>query len=137
MPFWGPRNDANALRLGRIFAGQVLEALERIEVTDQTTLAGARMIVDLPVRSDWSRLLQAEQARLAQEFASVQVQNPVLSPILEEGADPHRGAGDQGERLSAGRSARRSDDKHRTARSSRRVQKRLLWNWPTTASATS
>ena len=85
MPFWGPRNDANALRLGRIFAGQVLEALERVEVTDQTTLGGAQQVVDLPVRSDWLRLLQAEQARLAQEFASVQVQNPVLSPILEEG----------------------------------------------------
>ena len=85
MPFCGPRNDANALRFGRIFAGQVLEAAERIEVTDQTTLAGARVIVDLPVRPDWLRLLQAEQAQLAQEFAAVQVQNPVLSPILAEG----------------------------------------------------
>ena len=85
MPFWGPRNDANALRLGRIFAGQVLEGLERVAVTDETRLATAQVAVDLPVRPDWLRLLQAEKARLAQEFASVQVQNPVLNPILAEG----------------------------------------------------
>ncbi len=85
MPFWGPRNDANALRLGRIFAGQVLESLERVAVADETGLAAAQVAVDLPVRPDWLRLLQAEQARLAQEFAAVQVQNPMLSPILREG----------------------------------------------------
>jgi neutral ceramidase len=85
MPFWGPRNDANALRLGRIFAGQVLESLERIAVGDETSLAVARVPVDLPVRPDWLHLLQAEQARLAQEFASVQIHNPVIDPILAEG----------------------------------------------------
>jgi neutral ceramidase len=85
MPFWGPRDDANALRLGRIFAGQVLEGLERVAVADETGLAAAQIAVDLPVRADWLRLLQAEQGRLAQEFASVKVQNPVLTPILEAG----------------------------------------------------
>lgn len=85
MPFWGPRNDANALHIGRIFAGQMLEGLERVTVTDQTELAAARATVDLPVRADWLHLLQAEQARLAQEFAAVQVQNPATIPILQEG----------------------------------------------------
>ena len=63
----------------------MLEGLERVAVTDETRLATAEVAVDLPVRPDWLRLLQAEKARLAQEFASVQVQNPVLNPILAEG----------------------------------------------------
>lgn len=84
MPYWGPRNDANALRLGRLFAAQVLESLERTAVSDRPSLAVCRIPVDLPVRDDWINLVTKEQARLAQEFAAIQVKNPVVDSILKE-----------------------------------------------------
>ncbi len=83
MPFWGPRIDANALRLGRLFAAQVLECLERITVGDEAEVASLRRDVALPVRSDWTRMIEKDQERLRQEFASVSTANPVITPILE------------------------------------------------------
>jgi len=66
---WGPRDQAAAARVGRIFASQVLELLERVEVQDVTALAAARRLVELPVREDWLSLVEKEQARMCQEFA--------------------------------------------------------------------
>ena len=86
MPFWGPRTFASARRLGRIFAGQLLEQAERVQVTDGVTVAAERVTVDLPVRADWIHLVRAEQARLRQEFAAVTVDNPVINAALETGA---------------------------------------------------
>ncbi|HOR01126.1 MAG TPA: AAC(3) family N-acetyltransferase [Anaerolineae bacterium] len=84
MPFWGPRNDANATRLGRILAAQVLECLERVQVVDEVVVGAARVPVDLAVRDDWVRMLEAEQERLGQEFASAQVASPVVARLLQQ-----------------------------------------------------
>ena len=83
MPFWGPRTDVNALHLGRLFAAQVLECLERITVGDEAKVGAVRQDVILPVRSDWLRMIETEQERLRQEFASISTQNPVIAPILQ------------------------------------------------------
>ena len=84
MPFWGPRTDANARRLGRIFAAQVLECQERVKVIDDPVLCSMGRRVVLPVRAEWLRLIQEEQARLRQEFASAAMDNAVIAPILRE-----------------------------------------------------
>ena len=84
MPFWGPRTDANAQHLGRIFAAQVLECLERVPVGDEAVVGAVQQDIVLPVRQDWIHMIEAEQARLRQEFASVSTQNPVITPILQE-----------------------------------------------------
>lgn len=82
MPFWGPRNDANASRLGRIFAAQVLECLERVQVTDESKIGIARAEVHIPVRADWIHLVEEEQAKLSQEFAALNAENEVTREIL-------------------------------------------------------
>jgi hypothetical protein len=84
MPYWGPRNDVMARRLGRIFAAQVLECLERVEVGDITTLGAAQELVDLQVRDDWIRLLETEQARMKQEFADGWSLSSAVVRALEE-----------------------------------------------------
>jgi neutral ceramidase len=85
MPVWGPRNDANALRLGRIYAAQVLELLERAPVGDEASIGAARCSVELPVRADWKRLVQAEPSLLRQEFASANPASQTLAQIIREG----------------------------------------------------
>lgn len=85
MPPWGPRNDAMARHIGRIFAAQVLECLEQVEVRDEVAIGANRELVDLPVRPDWVHLLQVEPGRLRQEFASVKPQSARISQILSEG----------------------------------------------------
>ncbi len=85
MPIWGPRDDANALRLGRLYAAQVLELLERAQVGDEAVIGAAASAVDLPVRADWKRLVQAEASHLRQEFASVDPATAALARILREG----------------------------------------------------
>ena len=84
MPYWGPRNDANARHLGRIFAAQVLECLERVEVNDVARVGAARELVDLEVRSDWVRLLEAEQERMSQEFSKGWKLSSVTTRTLQE-----------------------------------------------------
>ncbi len=84
MPTWGPRTDPNALRLGRLFAAQVLECAERVPISDHAQVSALRQSVDLPVRADWIRMIETEQARLRQEFAAVNTQNPVISAILQD-----------------------------------------------------
>jgi neutral ceramidase len=84
MPYWGPRNDAMACRLGRIFAAQVLECFERIEVEDIATLGVARELLDLEVRDDWIRLLEKERARMKQEFVDGWLLSPAMARTLEE-----------------------------------------------------
>jgi hypothetical protein len=66
---WGPRDQEAASRAGRIFAAQVLESLERVEIQEVTRLAAARRPIELPVREDWLSLIEKEQARMCQEFA--------------------------------------------------------------------
>jgi len=84
MPYWGPRDDANARRLGRIFAAQVLECLERVEVKDMAQVGAAQELVDLEVRPDWIRLLEAEQERMSQEFAKGWALSSVTTRTLQE-----------------------------------------------------
>ncbi len=84
MPYWGPRNDVMARHLGRIFAAQVLECLERIEVGDIATLGAAQELVDLQVRDDWIRLLETEQARMKQEFVDGWSLSSAVVRALEE-----------------------------------------------------
>jgi hypothetical protein len=84
IPYWGPRNDAMAQRVGRIFAAQVLECLERIEVNNITTLGTAQELVELEVRPDWLCLLETEQERMQQEFSAGWSMTSVLRQILEE-----------------------------------------------------
>jgi neutral ceramidase len=85
MPFWGPRDETSALRLGNIFAGQVLECLERTEVRDETTVGAVRRPVDLPTRPGWIRLLVEERDRMSQEFAgSAGLSATLLSVVAEE-----------------------------------------------------
>ena len=69
MPIWGPRQDFMALHLGRIFAAQVMEALERVEVGDKAVVGASRELLDLEVRSDWVRLIEQEQDRMRVEMA--------------------------------------------------------------------
>ncbi|RPJ51148.1 MAG: hypothetical protein EHJ95_05840 [Methanobacteriota archaeon] len=66
---WGPRNQEAASRVGRIFASEVLESLERIEIQEVTRLGAASRSLALPVRDDWLSLIEKEQARMCQEFA--------------------------------------------------------------------
>jgi hypothetical protein len=84
MPYWGPRNDCMARRLGRIFAAQVLECLERVEVEDIATLGAAQEIVDLPIRPDWIRLLETEQERMQQEFLAGWTLNTVAAQVVQK-----------------------------------------------------
>jgi len=66
---WGPRNQEAASHVGRIFASEVLESLERIEIQEVTRLGAASRSLALPVRDDWLSLIEKEQARMCQEFA--------------------------------------------------------------------
>ena len=84
MPFWGPRNDAMARHLGRIFAAQVLECLERIEVRDKAVVGASQELVDLKVRPDWIRLLEVEQERMRQEFTEGWSLSAVTARALQE-----------------------------------------------------
>jgi hypothetical protein len=84
MPIWGPRTDANAQHLGRIFAAQALECLERVPVGDEAVVGTMQEDVVLPVRSDWIHMIEAEQACLRQEFASASTENPVIKSIVQE-----------------------------------------------------
>jgi hypothetical protein len=84
MPFWGPRKDAMARHLGRIFAAQVLECLERIEVEDKAVVGASREFVDLEVRPDWISLLEVEQERMRQEFAEGWSLSTVTARTLQE-----------------------------------------------------
>jgi neutral ceramidase len=84
MPFWGPRDDASALRLGNIFAAQVLECLERVEVRDESVVRSLRLPVDLPVRPEWIRLLSEERERMRQEFAGSSSLCPAIVSALRE-----------------------------------------------------
>jgi len=85
MPFWGPRNDAMANHIGRLFAAQVLEHLERIEVSDEVTVGTSREAVDLPVRPDWVHLVQEQRERQKQMFASLGPQSAALTKAIMEG----------------------------------------------------
>lgn len=84
MPYWGPRNDANARHVGRIFAAQVLECLERVEVQDMAHIGSTQELVDLEVRPDWIRLLEAEQERMSQEFSKGWSLSSVTAQTLHE-----------------------------------------------------
>ena len=84
MPYWGPRDDRMARHLGRIFAAQVLECLERVEVEDITPVSAALEPVDLPVRPDWINLLETGQERMQQEFATGWSLSPALECMLRE-----------------------------------------------------
>ena len=84
MPYWGPRNNANARRLGRIFAAQVLETLERVNVQDRMSIDCEQVLVDLPVREDWIRLMEVERERMVEEFDSRGVLTPVISAMVKE-----------------------------------------------------
>jgi len=84
MPFWGPRDDAMARHLGRLFAAQVLECLERTEVQDKTVVGARQELVDLNVRPDWLRLLEVEQERMRQEFAGGWSLSTVTTQIIQE-----------------------------------------------------
>jgi len=85
MPFWGPRNDAMARHIGLLFAAQVLECLERIEVSDKVIIGASRQCVDLPVRPDWVQLVQEERERLRQEFASLGPKSATITEAIREG----------------------------------------------------
>jgi len=84
MPFWGPRDEAWALRLGNIFAAQVLECLERTPVTDTPALGAAKRLVDLPIRPEWIRLLREERERMEQEFAGATLSPAMLSLLAQQ-----------------------------------------------------
>jgi hypothetical protein len=84
MPYWGPRTDWMARRLGRIFAAQVLECAERIEVQELTSIGSALETVNLPVRPDWFQLLEVEQERMQQEFSTGWSLSSVTKRILRE-----------------------------------------------------
>lgn len=84
MPFWGPRNDRNARHLGRIFAAQVLEHLERVKVQEVTEVKVIQEKVVLDVRREWIDLLTVDKDRLCQEFAEGWLSNPVLEQFLRD-----------------------------------------------------
>jgi aminoglycoside N3'-acetyltransferase len=83
MPFWGPRNDHNARRLGRIFAAQVLEHLERIKVQELTEVEAAREQVTLELRKEWIDLLTVDRERMHQEFADGWTPSAVVKELLQ------------------------------------------------------
>jgi neutral ceramidase len=85
MPFWGPRNDQNASRLGKIFAAQVLECAERVSVEELAQLQISQQKVDLEVREDWIRLLEDEKERMQQEFSKDWNFSSVTNQLLESG----------------------------------------------------
>ena len=97
MPFWGPRNDANALRLGRIFAAQVLELLERVPVGDEARIGAALGRVELPVRDDWKRMVQAECLGAASGVRQRRPAEPGPGQDRAGRRDPLRGAGSAAE----------------------------------------
>jgi hypothetical protein len=84
IPYWGPRNDKMARHLGRIFAAQVLELLERIDVKEVTPIGAAQKEIDLDVRPDWFGLFSSDKERMQQEFAKGGVLSPVIQRVLEE-----------------------------------------------------
>ncbi len=84
MPYWGPRNDRNARRIGRIYAAQVLETLERIEVYERIDLGRAQVLLDLPVREDWLQLLGAGREQMQAEYAAGWELSPGIAAIIAE-----------------------------------------------------
>jgi neutral ceramidase len=85
MPFWGPRDDTNARHLGRLFAAQVTECTERVQVEDRAVLGSSRQQLDLPLRADWIELLEKEQERMQQEFSAGWSFSPTIEAVLKEG----------------------------------------------------
>jgi neutral ceramidase len=84
MPYWGPRNNANTRRLGRIFAAQVLETIERVNVQDRMNIDSRQVLVDLPVKEDWIRLMEVETERMLEEYDSHWTLSPAITSILKE-----------------------------------------------------
>jgi neutral ceramidase len=84
MPYWGPRDDASAQRLGRIYAAQILEALERVVVKEQSELGITQALVDLPVREDWMQMIETDKERMLQEYAAGWQLTSSIETILKE-----------------------------------------------------
>jgi len=84
MPYWGPRNDKMARRLGRIFAAQVLELLERTDVQDITPIGAEQKVVTLDPRPDWFELFGAQKDKMQQEFAEGSGLSPDITKVLDE-----------------------------------------------------
>lgn len=84
IPYWGPRTDFMARRLGRIFAAQVLECAERIEMEELISIGAIQETVNLTVRPDWFQLLEVEQERMQQEFSTGWSLSSVTKRILRE-----------------------------------------------------
>ena len=86
MPYWGPRNDQNARHLGRIFAAQVLEQLERVQVQEVTEIEASQELVSLDLRREWIDLLTVDRAHMAQEFADGWTQSTEVDQLLLDNA---------------------------------------------------
>jgi len=84
IPFWGPRNDQNARHLGRMFAAQVLEHLERVQVQEVIEVDAVREQVSLELRREWKDLLLVDNARMSQEFATGWTRSLVVEQLLRE-----------------------------------------------------
>jgi neutral ceramidase len=84
MPYWGPRTDAMSKHLGTLFAAQVLECLERIEVKEITLLGSIQQPITLQVRESWFQLLEHETDRMQQEFAQGWKLSSSVQRILQE-----------------------------------------------------
>jgi neutral ceramidase len=85
MPYWGPRNEQSAIHVGRIFAAQVMEALERTQVSDFYELQVVSTQTCLPVRADWLALFGDEIDIIRAEFSRDGIVSDWLRQILETG----------------------------------------------------
>ena len=86
MPIWGPRNEQNTVRIGRLFAAQVLEALEHTPVSDYHNLQTCTLPVQLKVREDWRQLFTRDQAKLQAEFSQGWELTGWIRGIVERGS---------------------------------------------------
>jgi aminoglycoside N3'-acetyltransferase len=86
MPVWGPRTDPNVVRLGRLFAAQALEQLERTPVTDHHEIQTAQRELTLDVRPDWVELFAEGSSKLRSEYAEGFKVSNYVADILVQGS---------------------------------------------------
>ncbi|MHC1773178.1 MAG: AAC(3) family N-acetyltransferase [Flexilinea sp.] len=69
IPYWGPRTDENARKLGKMFAAEVLFALERTKLTDDCDISWAAKKLTFPIRPSWIKMVREQQSTFQTELA--------------------------------------------------------------------
>lgn len=86
MPVWGPRNEQNAVRIARLFAAQVLDALERTKVQEMHEIRVTSREMLHGLRTEWINLVTRDVERMQSEYAEGRHSTPYIGQMVAAGA---------------------------------------------------